>query len=258
MPESTSQLADFALLSGYYPPGEAAGMTGEVEEFLQRAYTEDNLENRRAYPSAVARNRKSFGFSVHVAPCPETAGLPGLTTNDLPGSLRIMTERVWVTLGKPKGRLLFNVQMYGNNSLPIPAHFDGEYFEFHSESGTLRISRAIRPRLVALLTLSNHAANGGTTLVGENGGPEQTISSGPGDLLLINNLRYKHRVNSLHSDGPPVSRWIRQIIGWRALDDGCALFDGDLNDIVTVADAATAHRNFLSNWKYSSEVDAPF
>lgn len=215
----------------------------EIARFVEPTSTLENLQTRKAYPQDYAQNRRSYALSILACPTPETRELPALSLDEIPASLRALTLRVVVQLGLRAGRVLFNVQKYRGGSESVPAHFDGEYFEFSKDA--FGIHEAIRPRFVALMTLRDVSSNGVTILVPDGGGEARRVATGAGDLLIFDNLGYTHRVDSIVARQSTDTKWDRYLIGWRALDDASFLYRHGLHTRLTLMQAVERHKRFL-------------
>lgn len=209
-------------------------ISGNLEELVQGAktiidtfYNENNLKDHSAYFSDVKPGRSSYAFTVWDSPEP----------NNLPSINMLSMEKYFkrfsylhqqilkkLDISKPS-RILFNIQLYYSPSSAVCRHFDGELMSFfHDDDGFLRITKAIRPRKVALLTLINSTKNGGTRLFSKDGS-SHLVQSMPGDLLVFDNINYEHGADQPFAD--VVSRndgLVRMILGWRSLDTNCLMW----------------------------------
>jgi len=239
---------DFQLEQGFLATADAATLMGAVDLLIACQYTKENLEHRIAYKSDKSAARDSYAFVLRYPGGSLVFDLPGLELDTLPLPLQDVTREVAKRLGVQCGRLLFNIQRYGPGSKPVRAHFDGEFFDFviNSDDGTFTVTRGIRPKQVALLTLKNDADGGGTTLL--SGTESSTIVATAGDLLIFDNVNQTHAVQSLTpKSGTAAQGFIRYVIGWRAFEDQCTYIDGGqcAKDITPDA-AAQIHRDFMT------------
>jgi hypothetical protein len=138
----------------------------------------------------------------------------------------------------------------------------------HAGSHDTFVKSALHPRLVTLITLQNDTEGGGTRLHY----PDDEIVAAPtvrgnsvvvrakaGDLLLFDNVTSEHSVDRLYprdhptchdsaklNDAEHQANCIRQLVGWRAMEEGCVhLHDGAMRD-VDYAAACRLQRHFLA------------
>ena len=236
----------FRLYEDYY--GDEVGrerIIKDTKRFIGRFYNVLNLQNHAAYFADVSDNRASYAFIL----CPENqSGLPALSLDkvaDVSRPISVLTLKLYEMLNIPKtSRVLFNIQMYKGDSKPVAKHFDGEFLEFSVDGEDLNIKRAIRPDKVAVLTVLNNTVNGGTRVHLDD--ESSVITAKAGDLLIFDNLRCHHSVDKLESNGTVrEDGLVRMIIGWRSIEDNCALYD---NGNLTFSDAETirqVHKEWL-------------
>lgn len=217
----------------------------DTKRFIGRFYNVLNLQNHAAYFADVSDNRTSYAFIF----CPENqSDLPAIGLDhvaEVSRPLSVLTLELYKMLGLPNtSRVLFNIQMYKGDSKPVAKHFDGEFLEFNVEGENLNIKRAIRPQQVAVLTLLNNTVDGGTRVHFDD---ESTVIKGKaGDLLIFDNIKCHHSVDKLEGNGTVrEDGLVRMTIGWRSIEDNCALYD---NGNLQTADAETirqVHREWL-------------
>lgn len=124
-----------------------------------------------------------------------------------------------------EGRALFNMQKYWQKSLPVHAHRDGEVYEADlNMPNNKHVVRALHPKKVALLTLFNNAKGGGTRLFFDEKDETNStvVCAQMGDLLIFDNVATEHGVDELLPlQETPDGEVIRQIIGWRPMEQNC-------------------------------------
>lgn len=224
----------------------------DVNDFIDTAYTEANVIARRAHVYEHAVKMEAFAFVVHSPGSPQTDHLPGFRPDELPEALADLCQKAAIALRLDSGRMLFNVGRYPANCEFVPPHYDGELFDYTVEPGVRNHVRSgIRPSEVALLTLRNETQGVGTDLYDENG---KTLSprAEVGELLVFDNTCFQHSVpNSGEFASPPrpeaPPRWIRYIIGWRALEEGYAWSDGTPLRPLRLEEAIELHEDHLAN-----------
>lgn len=252
----------YSLIKGFLSPTECGIMLEVAEAFIANHYNENNVKEHKAYISDIKPNRTSYGFALdNCAGLPNYSQLPNIDKEQLPVFLRDITEKVSKALGIFDGRALFNIQRYNRGSAQVPRHFDGELFDFDvGPEGELNINKALRPGEVAVLTLVNEAIGGGTRLFPLDSSPSFVVPASAGDLLIFSNTECDHGVDSFY--GSQVGQYLRYIVGWRALEDGCHMFsEGIIHpERLSYRDAVAIHTTYLRDeWpkKYEA-LTAPF
>ena len=210
-------------------PERCESVLADVNAFIDAQYTAPNIRARRAHVYEYGLDMEAFAFPIHAPGSEETDHLPGYRLDELPPSIARLTEKAVEALGLERGRVLWNIGRYAAHSDPVPAHYDGELFEFEPDPvrGNL-VHSGIRPREVALLTLRNDSAGCQTTLHDPDGKVTETRME-LGELLLFDNVAYMHGVpgsgaNQCFPEDEAAERWIRFTTGWRSMDEG---FDWD-------------------------------
>ena len=224
-----------------------------VESFIAAAYTEANAIARRAHIYEYGMDMEAFAFPIHCPGSPETDHLPGFRPAELPEDLAQLCRDAARALRLEKGRMLFNVGRYPEQSIAVPAHYDGELFDFTVEPNVgNHVRSGIRPSEVALLTLRNETERCGTTLHDEEGKVISTVARA-GELLVFDNVHYQHGVAETGanvvrppggSEGTP--RWARYTIGWRALEEGFFWCDERPLRPLRFAEAVELHDDYLA------------
>lgn len=226
----------------------------DVNEFIDVAYTEANARARRAHIYEYGMLMDAFAFPIRCPGAPETDHLPGFAPSELPGGLADLCQAAVRVLGLERGRVLFNISRYAEHGGEIPAHYDGELFDF-TVTPTIgnHVRSGIRPTEVALLTLRNETADCGTHLHDDEGKVIKTNAQ-RGELLVFDNTLYKHSVpatgaNVVHPRRPGDSsppRFVRYTIGWRALEEGFHWCDGEPLREIDFHEAVEMHDAFLA------------
>jgi hypothetical protein len=223
----------------------------EINHFIDTAYTEANAIARRAHIYEYGMDLEAFAFPIHCPGSPETDHLPGFRLDELPQDVANLCRKGCIALGLTRGRVLFNVSRYCENAAAMPAHYDGELFDFTVEPEVGNTVRSgIRPSEVALLTLRNETRSGGTSLHDIDGKVIKTHAQA-GELLVFDNTIFQHGVPSLGAGSNPVNtsvppRWIRVTVGWRALEEGFYWVDGEPLQPIQFSEAIELHDQFLS------------
>ncbi len=219
-------------IESFLAPGICEDVIEAVNAFVDRAYTPEACRTRKAYVYEYAVGAEAFAFAVHCPGSPETRHLPGFALDELPDPLPDIFRRVCRRMGLVRGRVLFNVARYPEDCPALPAHFDGELFEFEvlpEGRGSVTHS-GLRPREVGLVTLRNESEACGTTLHAADGSITPTRAR-VGELLRFDNVH---------------QRWIRFVIGWRALEQDCADWcDARPLRAVSIEEAVAIEERFL-------------
>jgi hypothetical protein len=195
----------------------------ETEGKISEWFVKENLLSHAAYISDDNKGRRSWAFAL--SPPHNDSTFPSVDWKNDQGSLfSEVTNTVMAMLDITEGRTLFNMQKYWEHSLPVHAHRDGEVYEADpSLPNRGHVIRALHPKKVALLTLFNNAKGGGTRIFFDNTEENSVVVCAQrGDLLIFDNVRNEHGVDELVPCGETVEgEVIRQIIGWRALEQNC-------------------------------------
>ncbi len=223
-----------------------------IGDFVDRHYNEENIRTRRAHVYEYGLDMEAFAFPVHAPGSPETDALPGFRLDELPEPIRPLTAIAVDRLGLKRGRVLWNVARYAQHCAPLPAHFDGELFEFDPDpvEGTT-VWSGIRPHEVALLTLRNDTASRGTTLHAADGSVTETHAAA-GEMLLFDNVDTMHGVPGTGANvAVPVdearSRWVRVTTGWRSMDEGFDWDDRRPLRPIDFDESVRKHHTFFAN-----------
>ena len=233
------------------PLSECEDLIRDVNDFIASNYDEANARARLAHIYEHGMEMEAFAFPIHHPGSPESAHLPGFALDALPDSLAALCRAASQALGLERGRMLFNVSRYPEDASALPAHYDGELFDYTVESGQGNtVRRGIRPTQVALLTLRNETERCGTTLHDLEGKVIETQAQA-GELLIFDNTVYQHAVSETGPNvkaGPEVARprWARFTIGWRALEEGFYWNDAEALRPIEFSEAIEMHDRFLA------------
>jgi hypothetical protein len=97
-----------------------------------------------------------------------------------------------------ESRYMINYRKYLGETEPVFEHFDGEYLKnFIDRPNYHFFDEALLPRFVSLLTLENYKPCEGPILINVVTGQEINPCLGTGDMLIFNNIKYKHSVPRL-------------------------------------------------------------
>ena len=218
----------------------------ESDSMITRFYNQHNIEQHISYPSDQTETRDSYAFAINID---GNYGLPAIEIDQLPKELLQVTQLVLKKLNISKGRVLFNIQRYWNNSTAVPKHIDGEIFEYHrSQNGNLLIKKMIRPKQVAILTLKNDFIEGGTRLFYGSDIAGTLINYGMGDLLIFDNESQAHSVDTMSRQDMVElneSLPVRYVIGWRSLEQHTVLLNEEKNTSLTFERAVELQKIFL-------------
>jgi len=234
----------------------------ECDAFIRSAYNRENAVARRSYVFEFGSPHEAFAFAIQYPGSAATDGLPGFTIDELPPSLREATRRACEKMGLERGRVFMNVGRYSAQSGPIPAHYDGELFDYTVVPGAgMEVRRGIRPGQVSILTLRNDSSVEGITLTPEQE-PPRLVEVAVGELLRFDNIRYQHSVPDIieprpGAEPPRDSKVLRYIVGWRPFEEGCFRWsDGRPLEALAVEEAASMHHDFLQDiWPSQIEAD---
>lgn len=209
--------AGMTHIPSFYPEPFLEQIQAECKVMEKQHYHENNLQQHSVYLSDSSPTRCSHAMMIARG----NSSLPTVDCSPFAG-VRQFLHDYCVLLGKlhkklvpATSRAMFNWQMYYGQSKPVAEHFDGEYLHFNKVDEThFDLHEALLPRYVALLTIYNENVDTtvqGTVLI-DTSQDRRTVTppSKAGDLLVFDNVRYRHRVPSLPRP--------RQIVGLRNFD----------------------------------------
>lgn len=170
-------------------------------EILHDKYNNEEFESVGVtYPSKGHENKKS----VIIMVSPED-------NNDLPSISDLgpifkkyilynndILSRVTGISVPMDSRYMINYRKYLGGTEPVFEHFDGEYLQgFIDEPNYHFFDEALLPRFVSLLTLSGGGNSEGAVLTNVVSGEEINSNCGVGEMLIFDNIKFKHRVPKL-------------------------------------------------------------
>jgi hypothetical protein len=206
----------FIHIPDFYGKETTENLKKESELFINDHYNIENIEKHSAYPSDSSDSRESFAFMIskkgkNLLPFLKLKKEKYLEQylNDFQNLIsEIEGKRCYVD------RSMLNIQKYYGSNKPVSSHFDGEFINFEkSDFNHLKINEAILPKYVTLVTVENENKGNvqGTVLRNIDTKEEFCPRSAPGDLLIFNNLRFRHFVPKLEKP--------RFLIGLRCFDE---------------------------------------
>ena len=238
--------SSYEIIRNFVPTLQVDHLIRESNSMITRFYNKHNIEKHIAYPSDKTETRDSYAFAINVG---ENYGLPAIEIDQLPKELLQVTQIALKKLNISKGRVLFNIQRYWNNSNAVPKHIDGEIFEYHRyQNGDLLIKKMIRPKQVAILTLKNDFIEGGTRLFHGSDIAGTLINYGMGDLLIFDNESQEHAVDAMSLEDTVEfneSLPLRYVIAWRSLEQHTVLLEEEKNTPLTFERAVEMQKIFL-------------
>lgn len=205
----------YAYLPAVFDPSLLRALERECDEMAARHYRVENIDRRAVYLSDQTPTRTSHAMMLSQGPSPlPTVSHEGLAA--VARFLRFHDEVLGGLLGAAvptSSRSMLNWQTYLSGSKPVTEHFDGEYLDYRKdEDGGFTLHEGLLPRLVVILTLSNEnrGESQGTVLRDTLTGKEASPPSQPGDVLVFDNVRMRHRV--------PMLEQPRRMAGLRSFD----------------------------------------
>ncbi|MFL5351180.1 hypothetical protein [Archangium sp.] len=216
-PRVSAQLKQegYAYLPAVFDSTLLRALERECDEMAARHYRVENIDRRAVYLSDQTPTRTSHAMMLSQGPSP----LPTVSHEGLEAVarfLRFHDEVLGGLLGAEvpaSSRSMLNWQTYLSGSKPVTEHFDGEYIDYRKdEDGGFTLHEGLLPRLVVILTLSNENQGEcqGTVLRDTLTGKEASPPSRPGDVLVFDNVRMRHRVPTLEQP--------RRMAGLRSFD----------------------------------------
>ncbi len=244
---ATSSLSSqgYCLLQQHFSPSQLSALKREAEQLIERHYNRENLAAHSVYPSDSTETRVSHAMMISSGPSP----FPKVAHDNCPTVdklLRDHNELLQEISGSavdPGARCMLNYQNYFSGSKPVGEHFDGEYMRAQkAEDGIeFKLLEGILPRYVGVLVIANQNRGKGTELVDNASKAVHRPRMDPGDLLLFDNLRLRHRV--------PTMEQPRTTIGLRNFDHQAVHFAASETDFL-----ADDYREIPEGW-VSNSVD---
>lgn len=172
----------------------------ECEE-LHDKYNNCNFEKLGVtYPSKGHAKKKSV--IVMVSPeknnvLPSASDLGPILKNYLMYNNDILSRVTGISVPM-QSRYMINYRKYLGGTEPVFEHFDGEYLSgFIDEPNYHFFDEALLPRFVSLLTLNGGGDSEGAVLNNVVTGEEVNSCCGVGEMLIFDNIKFKHRVPKL-------------------------------------------------------------
>lgn len=179
---------------------EIEQLINECEELHDKYDNKKNEQLGVSYPSKGHEKKKSV--IVMVSPeknddLPSTDEVGPLFKEYLRYNNDIISRVTGISIPQTS-RYMINYRKYLGETDPVFEHFDGEYLKgFVDEPNYHFFEEALLPRYVALLTLQGGGENEGAIITNVASGEEITPSCVVGDMLIFDNIRFKHYVPKL-------------------------------------------------------------
>jgi hypothetical protein len=221
MIQAFGTIADELRSTGFYRG--AGAISSEIIENLKKEilimeakdYSTQNLLSNAVYLSDQSATRVSHAMMVSLdrkSPFPEVP-LRGVGVSTLINTHHRILEAFTQEKVSESARVMFNFQRYFAGSKPVAEHFDGHYLHYQKNSGVeFQLLEGLLPSLVIVVTLENENTGPiqGTYLRDCYTGQEYSTESQPGDLLVFDNIRFRHAVPELKKP--------RLMVGLRCFD----------------------------------------
>jgi hypothetical protein len=179
---------------------EVNGLIAECEELHDKYNNVDFEKVGVTYPSKGHKNKKSV--IIMVSPeenknLPSTSDLGPIFKSYIVYNNEILSRVTGIPV-PTDSRYMINYRKYLGGTEPVFEHFDGEYLNgFIDESNYHFFDEALLPRFVTLLTLSGGGDSEGAVLTNVVTGVEVNSECGVGEMLIFDNVKFKHRVPKL-------------------------------------------------------------
>lgn len=199
----TKQLANdgFVLLKQYRDEVHLKMLQDEAEQLIERHYTPDNLAQHSVYPSDSTDTRISHALMIaqHASELPSVSHRGCTSIDQLLQDHNQMLAQITGQSVAATSRCMLNYQNYFAGSKPVGEHFDGEYIRTQRAADGIefKLLEGILPRFVAVLVLANENQGKGTELVDSQSQQVHRPTMDPGDLLVFDNIRLRHRVPTM-------------------------------------------------------------
>ena len=218
----------YCLLQNHFSAPQLQALKNEAEQLIESHYSRENLAAHSVYPSDSTDTRVSHAMMISEGPSPfpKVAHQHCPTVNKLLQDHNALLQQISGSPVAPGARCMLNYQNYFSGSKPVGEHFDGEYMRAQkAEDGIeFKLLEGILPRYVAVLVLSNENQGKGTELVDNALNVVHRPRMDPGDLLLFDNIRLRHRVPTMEKP--------RITIGLRNFDHQAVHFAASENDFL--------------------------
>lgn len=172
----------------------------ECEVLHGKYENKENEEIGLTYPSKGHAKKKSL--IIMVSPekndsLPSTDDVGPLFKDYLRYNNDIMSRVTGISVPQDS-RYMINYRKYLGETEPVFEHFDGEYLKgFVDKANYHFFEEALLPRYVALLTLQGGGEREGAIITNVASGEEITPACTVGDMLIFDNVRFKHYVPKL-------------------------------------------------------------
>jgi hypothetical protein len=201
-----------------------AGLRQEILVMEEKDYNVENLARNAVYISDSGPTRVSHAMMVSADGLSLFPEVP--VRGPAVGALVVAHNQILSDLVEapvsPSSRVMFNFQRYFGESKPVAEHFDGHYIDYTKVSPTeFKLHIGLLPRYVVVVTLENQNTEGqvGTVLRDCRTNEVFCPPSAAGDLLIFDNLRFRHSVPKLTKP--------RLMVGMRCFDSSPVLFYDD-------------------------------
>lgn len=195
-----------------------------VVKEIQNGYNLSHVRSRTYYKRELGKNRQGDACMYSLL----KSTLPSLIpTNTATRKLLQLNNTILSTLTgvdvEQSSRTMFNAQQYFEESFEVADHYDGEFFDFIHDKNVmhdevlLKVKRGLIPRYVVVVILENDNFGKGTYLREHNSKERIEVSGFPGDLIIFDNIRFRHGVPKLQSP--------RLMIGMRNFDHSPFYFE---------------------------------
>jgi hypothetical protein len=188
----------YVIFRSFLPSEGLANLETEFRGLVARHYRPENLLAHSVYPADQSENRESHAMMIAEGP----SELPAVAHEGchlVEYFLQWHNQMIAALTGIPVdsgARSLLNWQEYRSGSKPVGEHIDGEYMRAaKQDSVEFTLLEGILPRYVCVLVLKNENSGKGVELL--RNGEVLSLLLHPGDLVLFDNVRLRHRVPEL-------------------------------------------------------------
>ena len=191
----------YCIIPGYLNPSETSALNKEYETLIQRHYNRQSLHDHSVYPSDKSEARESHAMMISES----ESLLPKVDHDGCPTIHKLLMDHnkaLTAATGNAvagSSRILINYQRYTEGSKPVGEHFDGEYLKTirACDGIEFQLVEGILPRFVGVMAVENSNNGKGVELVV----PETQVVIKPllhpGDMVLFDNIKLRHRVPTL-------------------------------------------------------------
>lgn len=209
----------YILFKNYFGEYELGIIEEYIHKFNNKHYKKQNLIKRIAYLREDSNNRQGDAYMI-TSDIFEELDMDYISLFDinlvkaynLYNDITFYSTKYDVVYGK---RVMMNIRQYFQNSFEVVEHFDGEFFDFeHKEKNGknyLQINEGLLPRFVMVIVVYNENKDGkGVYLRDIKTNENHEFGLYGGDILMFDNLRFRHGVPSLKEK--------RMMVGFRNFD----------------------------------------